>query len=195
MGRCLPNHTLSERGPSAAFSATVTSRLLGGTQLRLVQRGGLKAGRDRCDRTPFCAVKKEITSHHPENRISSASRLGTPRVRESSWRAIGSILVRWSSRVCKPLDRNCDSTPDRRTSVIALCFKLWRRAPRLALRAKLDGTPVGLRFGGVSVAVDHQHRDTPDVDLPYHARKVSKASVSKFLTEENWASSPAQRNP
>jgi hypothetical protein len=55
--------------------------------------------------------------------------------------------------------------------MIALCFKVV-------------GTPVGFGFGGVSVAVDHQHRDTPDVDLPYHARKGSKASVSKFLTEE-----------
>jgi hypothetical protein len=41
--------------------------------------------------------------------------------------------------------------PDRRTSAIALCFKLV-------------GTPVGV----VSVAVDHQHCDTPDVDFPYH---------------------------
>jgi hypothetical protein len=40
--------------------------------------------------------------------------------------------------------------------VIALCFKVV-------------GTPVGPRFGGVSVAVDHQHRDTPYVDFPYHA--------------------------
>ena len=42
----------------------------------------------------------------------------------------------------------------------------------------------GLLFGGVSLAVDHQHRDTPYVDFPYHAKKFSKASVSKFLTEE-----------
>jgi hypothetical protein len=54
------------------------------------------------------------------------------------------------------LDRDCDSTPDRRTSLIALCFKLV-------------GTPVGIRFGVVSVAFDHQHRDTPNIDLPYHA--------------------------
>jgi hypothetical protein len=39
--------------------------------------------------------------------------------------------------------------------VIALCFKLV-------------STPVGVGFGVVSVAVDHQHGDTPDVDLPYH---------------------------
>jgi hypothetical protein len=65
------------------------------------------------------------------------------------------------------LDRNCDSTPDSRTSVIALCFKVV-------------GTPVGLRFGGVSVAVDHQHRDTPNVDLPYHSRKDSRTNVAAF---------------
>jgi hypothetical protein len=86
------------------------------------------------------------------------------------------------------------STPDRRTSVIALCFKLRRRAPRLALGAKLVSTPVGLRFGGVSVPVDHQHRDTPDVDLPYHAKKVSKGSVSKFLTEKK-GFEPVRRKP
>jgi hypothetical protein len=40
--------------------------------------------------------------------------------------------------------------------LISLCFKLV-------------GTPVGIRFGFVSVPLDHQHRDTPDVDLPYHA--------------------------
>jgi len=55
--------------------------------------------------------------------------------------------------------------------VIALCFKLV-------------GTPVGIRFGVVGVAFEHQHRDTPYVDFPYHAKKFSKASVSKFLTEE-----------
>ena len=49
--------------------------------------------------------------------------------------------MRWSRRVRKLLNRNCDSTPDRSTSVIALCFKVV-------------GTPVGLRFGGVSVAFD-----------------------------------------
>jgi hypothetical protein len=55
--------------------------------------------------------------------------------------------------------------------VIAFCFKVV-------------GTPVGPRLGDVSVAVDHQHRDTPYVDFPYHAKKFSKASVSNFLTEE-----------
>jgi len=65
------------------------------------------------------------------------------------------------------------STPNRRASVIALCFKLRRRVPRLAPRAKLAGTSVGIRFGIVGVAIEHQHRDAPDVDLPYHAGKSS----------------------
>jgi len=77
--------------------------------------------------------------------------------------------VRWSRRVCKLLNSNCDPTPDSRTSVIAVC-------------CKLRSTPVAIGFGLVGVSVDHQHRDTPDVDLPYHAGKGRRAPISNCLT-------------
>jgi hypothetical protein len=77
--------------------------------------------------------------------------------------------VRWSRRVCKLLNSNCDPTTDSRTSVIAVC-------------CKLRSTPVAIRFSLVGVSVDHQHRDTPDVDLPYHAGKDRRAPISNCLT-------------
>jgi len=79
--------------------------------------------------------------------------------------------VRRSRRVRKLLNSNCDQTPDSRTSVIAVC-------------CKLRSAPVAIRFGLVGVLVDHQHRDTPDVDLPYHTGKGSSPYVSNCLTEE-----------
>src|ERR1700740_3393927 len=109
MGRCLPNHIFSGREPSVAFSATVTSRLLGGTSPRWSNSGAQSMRR----------------SMSPE-------------------------------RLCNQ-ERDCllcHSEPDRRTSVIAPCLKLRRIAPRLALRAKLVGTPIGLLFGGVRIAVE-----------------------------------------
>ena len=92
--------------------------------------------------------------------------------------------MRWSGRVCKLLNSNCDPTPDRRTGVIAFCFKLV-------------STSVGIRFGVVSVAVDHQHRDTPDVDLPYHAGKDRRAPISNCLTarKATWALPSLDRMP
>jgi hypothetical protein len=105
--------------------------------------------------------------------------------------------VRWSRRVCKLPNSNCDSTPDRRTSVIAFCRKLGAGAPRLALRAKLRSTPVPILFGLVGVSVDHQHRDTPDVDLPYHAGKDRRAPISNCLTarKATWALPSLDRMP
>jgi hypothetical protein len=47
-------------------------------------------------------------------------------------------------------------TPDSRASVIAF-------------RCSLLGTPEAIRLGLVGVAIDHQHRDAPDLYLPYHA--------------------------
>ena len=69
--------------------------------------------------------------------------------------AFSAFAVRWSCRV------GSDPTPDSRPSVIAVC-------------RKLVGTPIAIRFGLVSVPVDHQHRDTPDVDLPYHAEAIAE---------------------
>jgi hypothetical protein len=54
--------------------------------------------------------------------------------------------VRWSRRVCKLLNSNCDPTPDSRTSVIALCFKFL-------------GTSVGVRRrAGVGRRLRRRHR-------------------------------------
>ena len=93
----------------------------------------------------------------------------------ASDRSIISAVVR---RVCKLLSRNCDPTPDSRSSVIAVCCKLL-------------GTPVAIRFGLVSVSVDHQHRDTPDVDFPYHTRKGSSVYVSNCLPGKTGIAEPS----
>jgi len=68
--------------------------------------------------------------------------------------------------------------PDSRTSVVAVCCKLL-------------GTPVAIRLGRVSVPVDHQHRDTPDVDLPYHAGKGSSVYVSNCLPGKTGIAEPS----
>jgi hypothetical protein len=39
----------------------------------------------------------------------------------------------------------------------------------ISLGLKLVRMPVSIRFGVLGVAFDHQHRDSPDVDLPDHA--------------------------
>jgi hypothetical protein len=44
-----------------------------------------------------------------------------------------------------------------------------RRQIAAPLGVKLVGMPVGIRFGVVSVAFDHQKRDAPYVNLPDHA--------------------------
>ena len=69
------------------------------------------------------------------------------------------IIISAVALSCPP-NRNCDPTPDSLARVIAVCCELF-------------GTPVAIRFGLVSVLVDHQHCDTPDVDLPYHTGKNS----------------------
>ena len=65
--------------------------------------------------------------------------------------AFSAFAVRWSCRV------GSDPTPDSRPSVIAF-------------RCSLPGTPEAIRLGLVGVAINHQHRDTPDLDLPYHTK-------------------------
>jgi hypothetical protein len=71
------------------------------------------------------------------------------------------LSVQWSRRVGKLLDRDSDPTPDSRPSVIAF-------------RCSLLGTPEAISLGLVGVAIDHQHRDAPDLDLPYHAETVAE---------------------
>jgi hypothetical protein len=44
----------------------------------------------------------------------------------------------------------------------------------IAFRCSLLGTPEAIRLGLVGVAINHQHRDTPDLDLPYHARTIAE---------------------
>jgi hypothetical protein len=89
--------------------------------------------------------------------------------------------MEWSRRVRKLLNRYCDPTPNGRTSLISLGLKLRRRAPRLALRAKLVRTTVGIRFGVLGVAFDHQHRDRPNVDLSDHAEHALADQRFKLL--------------
>jgi hypothetical protein len=38
--------------------------------------------------------------------------------------------------------------------------------------------PEAIRFGLVGVAIEHQHRGTPDLDLAYHAENRGIACVS-----------------
>jgi hypothetical protein len=54
-----------------------------------------------------------------------------------------------------------DPTPDSHPSVIAGRYKVL-------------GTPVALGSSLVSVSLDHQVRDTPDVDLGYHAGRLAE---------------------
>jgi hypothetical protein len=54
-----------------------------------------------------------------------------------------------------------DPTPDSRPSVIAG-------------RCKLLGTLVAIGFRLFTVSPDHQIRDTPDVDLGYHAGRLAE---------------------
>jgi hypothetical protein len=179
---------------SVAFPASVTSRLLaGGAPLRWFTVG-LKHDKIHVTEARSCNQEGDHFWRQPENTdLLGPSDCG----RENSRQAIGPLSVRWSRRVCKLLNSNCDPTPDSRTSVIAVCCKLRRRAPRLALRAKLRSTPVAIRFGLVRVLVDHQHRDTPDVDLPYHAGKDRRAPISNCLTatKATWALPSLDRMP
>jgi hypothetical protein len=75
------------------------------------------------------------------------------------------ISVQWSHGVGKLLDRDCDPTPDSHPSGIAF--------PLLASAQSAETRPSGeaprhaeaIRLGLVGVAIDHQQRDTPDLDF------------------------------
>jgi hypothetical protein len=64
--------------------------------------------------------------------------------------------------------------------LIALCFKLRGREPRLDLRAKLVGMSIGIRLGVGGVSVEHEHCDTPDIDIWYHAGKLIQIELLSF---------------
>jgi hypothetical protein len=85
------------------------------------------------------------------------------------------LSVPWPRRVCKLLDSDCDPTPDSRPSVIPF-------------RCSLLGTPEAIHLALVSVTLDHQHRDAPDLDLPYHAGNDSRPCVSNCL--KDWPNLP-----
>jgi len=61
----------------------------------------------------------------------------------------------------------------------------------VAVCCKLLGTPVAIRLGRISVPVDHQHRDTPDFYLPYHAGKGSSVYVSNCLPGKTGMAEPS----
>jgi hypothetical protein len=61
----------------------------------------------------------------------------------------------------------------------------------IAVCCKLRSTPVAIRFGLVGVSVDHQHRDTPDADLPYHAGKDRRAPISNCLPGKTGMAEPS----
>ena len=86
--------------------------------------------------------------------------------------AFSAFAVRWSCRVGN------DPTPDSCPSVIAF-------------RCSLPGAPEAIRLGLVGVAIDHQHRNTPDLDLPYHAENDSGVCVSNCLNEEDTIAEPS----
>ena len=48
-------------------------------------------------------------------------------------------------------------------------------------------THEAIRLGLIGVAIDHQYRDAPDLDLPYHAGNDSRACVSNCLTGDHGA--------
>ena len=72
------------------------------------------------------------------------------------------VLVRFCSLAVR--SQLC-STPNRCTSLISLGLKIV-------------GAPVGIRLGVLGVVFDHQHRDTPDVDLLSHGGKRSLVCIS-----------------
>jgi hypothetical protein len=74
---------------------------------------------------------------------------------------MGALSIQWPRRVGKLLDCDSDPTPDSRPSVIDF-------------RCSLLGTPDAICLSLVGVAIDHQHRDTPDLDPPYHAGTIAE---------------------
>src|SRR6266446_2326417 len=148
MGPSSPNHTLSGRGDVGRLPRIRhVARLAGGAPLRWFTVG-LKHDEIHVTEARSCNQEGDHFWRQPENTdLLWPSDCG----RDNSRQAIGPLSVRWSRRVCKLLNSNCDPTPDSRTSVIVVCCKLRRRAPRLAPRAKLRSTPVAIRFGLVGV--------------------------------------------
>ena len=73
---------------------------------------------------------------------------------------IAAVSVQWSGRIGKLLDRDCDPMPDSRPCVITVY-------------SKLRGTSKAAQLRLISVAIDHQHCDTPDVDFLYHAGTIT----------------------
>src|ERR1700751_1929871 len=109
-------------------------------------------------------------SRHPEPSRSLAmfrdSRYGSA----LAW--IGAFSVRGSRRVGKLLNHDSDPTPYSRGSVIAFRYQLL-------------GTHEAIRLGVVSVAINHPHRDTPDLYFRYHAENDSRPCVSNSLTGDH----------
>jgi hypothetical protein len=116
---------------SVAFPASVKSRLLaGGAPLRWLTVG-LKHDEIDVTEARSCNQEGDHFWRQPENTdLLGPSDCG----RDNSRQAIGPLSVRWSRRVCKLLNSNCDPTPDSRTSVVAVCCELL-------------GTPVAIRLG------------------------------------------------
>ena len=181
MGPSSPNHTLSGRGDVGRLPRIRhVARLAGGAPLRWFTVG-LKHDEIHVTEARSCDQEGDHFWRQPENTdLLGPSDCG----RDNSRQAIGPLSVRWSRRVCKLLNSNCDPTPDSRTRVIAVC-------------CKLRSTPVAIRFGLVGVSVGHQHRDTPDVDLLYHAGKDRRAPISNCLTarKATWALPSLDRMP
>ncbi len=180
MGRCLPNHTLSERGGACRL---LPIRHVAPAWLAALRFASFTVGlkHDEIDVTEArsCNQEGDHFWRDPANtNLLGLSNWGASGGRDNSWQAIGALSVRWSRRVCKLLNSNFDPTPDSRTSVIAVCCKLL-------------GTPVAIRLGLVSVPVHHQHRDTPDVDLPYHTGKGSSVYVSNCLPGKTGMAEPS----
>ncbi len=163
MGPSSPNHTLSGRGDVGRLPRIRhVARLAGGAPLRWFTVG-LKHDEIHVTEARSCNREGDDFWRQPENTdLLGPSDCG----RDNSRQAIGPLSVRWSRRVCKLLNSNCDP-------------------------------PVAIRFGLVGVSVDHQHRDTPDVDLPYHAGKDRRAPISNCLTarKATWALPSLDRMP
>jgi hypothetical protein len=116
---------------SVAFPASVTSRLLaGGTALRWFTVG-LKHDEIPATEARSCNQEGDHFWRQPENtHLLGPSDCG----RNNSRQAIGPLSVRWSRRVCKLLNSNCEvSAPRRGTLAAWTASRAFRRKDRSVL--------------------------------------------------------------
>jgi hypothetical protein len=122
MGLSSPNHTLSGTRRCRSPSPHPSRRLLAGGAPLLWFTVGLKHDEIHVTEARSCNQEEDDFWRQPEN----TDLLGPRDCGRIIRGKLGPLSGRWSRRVCKLLNSNCDPTPDSRTSVIAVCRKLRR---------------------------------------------------------------------